>query len=119
MTLGEIVGSLPDAIRLVGRLLLDKRVPPRARLAAGMAAAYAVTPIDLVPDRIRFLGKVDDALVIALALHILIESAGDDVIDEHWLGTPEALVALRGGLDTAVRLVPARIRMTALGVAQR
>ena len=55
----------------------DPRTPWAARLVAGAVAAYALSPIDLVPDFIPVLGLLDDLVVVplgvALALRLVPE----------------------------------------------
>jgi uncharacterized membrane protein YkvA (DUF1232 family) len=114
----DIVGAPPGAVCLIGRLLSDRRVPGRARAAAGIAAAHVALPIDVVPDGIRFVGRADDALVLAPAMHVLVEAAGDDVVAEHRGGSGETLEAVRRGLTAAARRVPGRIRRSVLLVAR-
>ena len=42
----------------------DRRVPWYAKLAAGAVAAYALSPIDLIPDFSPVLGYLDDVLLL-------------------------------------------------------
>lgn len=46
----------------------DPRVPWPARLLAIAVAAYALAPIDLIPDFIPVLGWLDDLVIIPLGL---------------------------------------------------
>lgn len=46
----------------------DPRTPWRARLLAGAVAAYALSPIDLIPDAIPVLGLLDDLLIVPAGL---------------------------------------------------
>ena len=46
----------------------DPRTPLHARLFGLAVAAYALSPIDLIPDFVPFLGLVDDALLIPLGV---------------------------------------------------
>lgn len=52
-----------------------KETPFLAKLFAGLALAYALSPIDLIPDFIPVLGYLDDVVLlpglIGLALHFL------------------------------------------------
>lgn len=50
----------------------DPRVPWRAKLAAGIVAAYALSPIDLIPDFIPVLGYLDDLLLVPLGILLAI-----------------------------------------------
>ena len=42
----------------------DPRVPQTARLLAAFVAAYALSPIDLIPDFIPVLGYLDDVVIV-------------------------------------------------------
>ncbi|WP_240704934.1 YkvA family protein [Croceicoccus sediminis] len=42
----------------------DPRVPLGAKMVAGAVAAYALSPIDLIPDFIPVLGLIDDLLIV-------------------------------------------------------
>jgi len=46
----------------------DPRTPLTARAVGWLIAAYALSPIDLIPDFIPVLGLVDDALLIPLGI---------------------------------------------------
>lgn len=42
----------------------DPRTPWPAKLLAGAVAAYALSPVDLIPDFIPVLGLLDDVLIV-------------------------------------------------------
>ena len=46
----------------------DPRVPWAAKLVAAAVAAYALSPIDLIPDFIPILGLLDDLLLVPLGI---------------------------------------------------
>jgi uncharacterized membrane protein YkvA (DUF1232 family) len=50
----------------------DRRTPWAARLLALAIAAYALSPIDLIPDFIPVLGLLDEAVLLPLALLLVI-----------------------------------------------
>jgi len=111
--LREAVEAVPAVLKLVYRLVREERISQKHRVGAGLALAYAVLPIDLIPDRIPVVGKVDDAAVAILALARLVEAAGEDLVREHWDGSPEALDAVLSALEVAGRFVPRRLRAVA------
>ena len=49
----------------------DARVPWTARLLAIAVAAYALSPIDLIPDFIPVLGWIDDLVVVPAGLWLV------------------------------------------------
>lgn len=50
----------------------DPRTPGRLRLLALAIAAYALSPIDLIPDFIPLLGYLDDLLLVPLGLWLVL-----------------------------------------------
>ncbi len=46
----------------------DARTPWHAKAVAGAVAAYALSPIDLIPDFIPVLGYLDDLLIVPLGI---------------------------------------------------
>ena len=47
----------------------DPRTPFAARLLAGAVVAYALSPIDLIPDFVPILGYLDDLVRVPLGTH--------------------------------------------------
>lgn len=107
--LSDAVLLLPNLIKLVGRLLKDPRVPRRAKISIGVAAAYVVSPIDLIPEVIPVLGWIDDVLVVMMALDSLIDRAGPEIVEEHWDGPGDVLVLIQEAIAASRALVPKRI----------
>ena len=46
----------------------DRRVPWYAKVVAGAVAAYALSPIDLIPDFIPVIGYLDDLIIVPLGI---------------------------------------------------
>ena len=80
-----------DVILLLKDLATDPRVSRTDKIVAGLAAAYLVSPLDLIPDWLLGIGQADDLVVIALAFRKLLVGAGYDVIYELWRGSDEGL----------------------------
>src|SRR5688572_94403 len=106
------IGELPRFLRLLWGLVTDARVAVVDKLLVAGAIAYIVTPIDLIPDFIPFLGEVDDVFLLVLALRRLMENAGKAVLLSHWTGDPADLrdLNLRKALMAAAFFLPRRIR---------
>jgi uncharacterized membrane protein YkvA (DUF1232 family) len=71
--------------RDVGALYLaaaDPRVPFHAKLAAVAVAAYALSPIDLIPDFIPILGYLDDLVIVPLGILLAVRLVPADLLLE-------------------------------------
>lgn len=51
----------------------DPRVPWYAKVAAVAVAAYALSPIDLIPDFIPILGYLDDLVIVPLGILVAVK----------------------------------------------
>lgn len=109
-TLVEAVRAVPATGKLLYRLVRDDRVDERARLAVMGAAAYAVLPFDIIPDRLPLVGKVDDVVLAAAAAHALFQAAGDEVLTEHWDAAPASLDVLRDLTEAVAGFMPKPLR---------
>ena len=56
--------ALKREIAVLKLIASDPRVPRRAKWLAGAAVAYALSPIDLIPDFIPVVGHLDDLLIV-------------------------------------------------------
>lgn len=60
----------------------DPRVPWYAKAVAGAVAAYALSPIDLIPDFIPILGYLDDIIIVPLGILLAIRFIPAPLMDE-------------------------------------
>ncbi|HWA19346.1 MAG TPA: YkvA family protein [Devosia sp.] len=60
----------------------DPRTPWIAKLAAGAVAAYALSPIDLIPDFVPVLGYLDDLLIVPLGILLVIRLIPEPLMTE-------------------------------------
>jgi uncharacterized membrane protein YkvA (DUF1232 family) len=60
----------------------DPRTPRHVRLLALAVAAYALSPIDLIPDFIPVLGYLDDLLLVPLGIWLVVRAIPPDVLLE-------------------------------------
>jgi uncharacterized membrane protein YkvA (DUF1232 family) len=68
---------------LLGGLARDPRLPKRAKVAAVLLAAYVASPVDLIPDFIPLLGRLDDAVAMRLAIRVISSSLPEGLFQEH------------------------------------
>ena len=60
----------------------DPRVPWYAKALVGAVAAYALSPIDLIPDFIPVLGYLDDLLIVPAGIWLVIRLIQDALMAE-------------------------------------
>jgi uncharacterized membrane protein YkvA (DUF1232 family) len=68
------------ALWLAGR---DPRVPWYAKLVALTVAAYALSPIDLIPDFIPVLGYLDELVILPLGILLAVRLVPPALMAEH------------------------------------
>ncbi len=61
--------------------LRDPRTPRRARWLAALVVAYALSPIDLIPDFIPVLGYLDDLVLVPLGIALVLRMIPAHVIE--------------------------------------
>lgn len=75
--------NLPNFARLYWRLLCDRRVSLGPKALLLLSVIYVLSPIDLIPDVVPFVGEVDDLLIIILACRLFIYLCPRAVVAEH------------------------------------
>ena len=61
----------------------DPRVPWYAKAIAVCVAAYAASPIDLIPDFIPIIGYLDDLIIVPLGILLVIRLIPPEIMAEH------------------------------------
>ncbi|AEI39298.1 YkvA family protein [Paenibacillus mucilaginosus] len=61
----------------------DPRVPAGVRLFALLVAAYAFSPIDLIPDFIPVLGYLDDLILVPLGIMLVLRWIPKHVLEDN------------------------------------
>ena len=102
----KILQTQTHALYLVYR---DPRCPWYARALAIAVVAYAVSPIDLIPDPIPVLGYLDDALIIPAGFWLALRLVPTDVLAE----------ARRAAESADIDLGPAGRAVTQLSAADK
>jgi uncharacterized membrane protein YkvA (DUF1232 family) len=101
---------IPNLVLLSGRLMVDPRVPAKERILVAGAIAYAILPLDLLPDMLPFVGQIDDAYLISLTLLRLLTVAEPAIVREHWRGGGDVVELIGSTALLAAKLLPPRIR---------
>ncbi|GCL61174.1 membrane protein [Rubrivivax pictus] len=73
-------GGLKRDVVAIWHAARDPRTPWLPRLLALLVAAYALSPIDLIPDFVPVLGYLDDLVLVPLGLLLVIRLLPADVL---------------------------------------
>jgi Protein of unknown function (DUF1232) len=68
VSVGILVGVVPDTVRLLSSLVRDPTSPADVRLVLVALLVWVLSPIDLIPEFIPGLGPLDDDVVAIVAL---------------------------------------------------
>ena len=63
--------------------LKDKDTPVIAKVFVGITVAYALSPIDLVPDFIPVLGYLDDVILLPMLVALTIKFIPEEVLNRN------------------------------------
>lgn len=102
--------ALPRIVQLVMALLRDPRVPVRPKVVAGAVVVYVISPIDVLPDSIPFIGRLDDVVLVMAAFELLVDAAPEGVVEELWQGSEDALEVVYGLSRFMAGMMPKPVR---------
>jgi len=108
-----IAARAPIYGRLILELVADPRVPWSRKAILGMAAAYVISPIDLIPDFIPFISRVDDVMVTIIALDLFIEGVPRELMIEKMYTLGIDGRELERDMEAVRRFLPLPIRSAA------
>lgn len=105
-----LAGRAPLYARLLWSLIVDERTPVARKALLAGALGYIVLPIDVFPDRVPFLGQLDDLVVTALATDLFLDGLDEALLAEklEQAGIPRA--AFEEDVARIRRLVPGPVR---------
>jgi uncharacterized membrane protein YkvA (DUF1232 family) len=109
-----LVARAPLYGRLLVELMLDRRVPASRKFLIGIAVAYVVSPIDLIPDFIPVISRLDDFAALVITLDLLLEGVPREVLIEKMYKLGIDGRELERDMASVRRFLPAPIRSTAL-----
>ena len=105
-----LLRALPDVVRLVSRLAGDPALPRAAKIAMAAAAVYLLSPIDLIPDFIPFVGYLDDVLLAAVLVDGILNWVDRGLVLKYWPGSPQSLDTLARAARLLAAWVPRRLK---------
>lgn len=77
-----LIARFTQELAFYRRVLAHPRTPRVSKLLLGAAIAYAVSPIDLIPDFIPVIGHLDDLLILPVLVYLAVRRIPKDVLAE-------------------------------------
>jgi uncharacterized membrane protein YkvA (DUF1232 family) len=115
----ELLLFIPNLLWLLFGLLRDERVSRADKAILAGTILYVISPLDIIPDFIPFIGQVDDAYLIAISLIRLMNRTDGEVFREHWRGSID-LKDLVTSISTAAEyFLPRKIKNVLRGRIER
>ena len=97
----ELLGVIPDVLRLLRSLISDGSVPPDVRIVLIGLIAWIVSPIDLIPEFIPGLGPLDDVSVAIVAMRYVRRRVGLEALRDRWVGSEDGFALLARVIGTS------------------
>ena len=83
MSLKDRAKGLKTDVPAVFLALKDEKTPWYAKLFAALTVAYALSPIDFIPDFIPFLGYLDDLIILPFLVALTVKLIPNEVFAEY------------------------------------
>lgn len=81
---GGLVRDFILRVKLILRLIGDKRVNPWLKVIPVAGLAYLISPLDIIPDiMLPVVGELDDAAILWLTNYLFVELCPPEVVAEH------------------------------------
>ena len=111
----SMIMLIPNFLKLLGRLFRDSRVSTTEKALLVGTIIYVISPLDLIPDVIPFIGEIDDLYLVSLVLLRLLARTDDDVLREHWDGRGNLVSMVDKIVRAAQYVLPKRVQRILLG----
>ncbi len=71
-------------VRLLWRLIRDRRVPIYLKGMLGLAVIYVLSPLDLIPESVALMfGVVDDLAIVMMGINWFLRLSPQEAVDDH------------------------------------
>jgi uncharacterized membrane protein YkvA (DUF1232 family) len=81
--LANLVRTFRNEIGMYRSIIADPRCPRLARWLLVGAVAYALSPVDLIPDFIPVIGHLDDVIVLPVLVWLAFRAIPIELVQEY------------------------------------
>jgi len=78
-----MVSAITRNLRLIWRLMMDRRVPLSLKMIVPATLLYLISPVDLAPDLFLGLGQLDDVAIVLLGLALFLQLCPRAIVQQH------------------------------------
>lgn len=96
---------IPDITALLWRVFKDKRVKIKVKIMVVGVIGYLVSPIDIIPDFIPFIGAIDDIAIAFFGLNAIINEVPEEIILENWTGNENIILITKEAVNYISKIV--------------
>jgi uncharacterized membrane protein YkvA (DUF1232 family) len=115
----ELLLFIPNLLWLLVGLLRDDRISSADKAILAGTILYVISPLDIIPDFIPFIGQVDDIYLIAISLLRLLNRAEGEVVRDHWKGSIDIKDLVASICLAAEYFLPRKIKNVLRGRIER
>ena len=81
---GGVIREFVLRVKLIVRLIRDRRVSPWLKIIPIAGVLYLITPMSIIPDiTLPVIGELDDAAVLWITNYLFIELCPPEIVSEH------------------------------------
>lgn len=111
----DLLLALPRLGRMLVSLAADRDVPTTAKVVMAALAVYLVSPVDIIPDFIPWVGYLDDLILAAVVVDGVLNFIDRPLVLRYWPGSPASLERVAAVARRLARWVPNRIKARIFG----
>jgi uncharacterized membrane protein YkvA (DUF1232 family) len=111
----DLLLALPRLGRMLVSLAADRDVPTAAKVVLAALAVYLVSPVDIIPDFIPWVGYLDDLVLAAVVVDGVLGLVDRPLVLRYWPGSPASLERVAAVVRRLARWVPNRIKARIFG----
>jgi uncharacterized membrane protein YkvA (DUF1232 family) len=111
----DLLLALPRLGRMLVSLAADRDVPTAAKVVMAALAVYLVSPVDIIPDFIPWVGYLDDLVLAAVVVDGVLNFIDRPLVLRYWPGSPASLERVAAVARRLARWVPNRIKARIFG----
>jgi uncharacterized membrane protein YkvA (DUF1232 family) len=115
----DLILFIPNLLFLLVAMMRDRRVSSADKSIIAGVIIYVISPLDIIPDFIPFIGQVDDSYLLAIAILRLLNRADRGVVMQHWKGQIDIKELVTNIAAIAEVFLPNRIKNVLRGRIDR